>query len=276
VTVGRSLGEDSSLPSVEVRQLDPGECESLFQSLEDTPETVIASHQLRHGLCNVYVEGGTGRPDAVVLRPFHPRDELVGFGSDIESLGRILRSLPNWSCVNVDDGTAHLLGPILEAGLRRPVRYTVDVYHTLDRPVMLGPHESVRYLRDEDLDLLTVAPTDIQEACLGCGTFERLLEAGIVAGAVINEELVAVGSTWATSVRYADLAVVTFEPWRGRGLATACAALVAAAIQRSDRVPVWSTGEHNVASLHAARKLGFKEVGRRTYVSVVTGEITRG
>ena len=48
--------------------------------------------------------------------------------------------------------------------------------------------------------------------------------------AVIAGELVAVGSTWAMSERYADVAVVTAEPWRGRGLATACAALVAAAI----------------------------------------------
>ncbi len=262
------------MSSAQVRQLDPTACEFLLQSLGDTPETVIASHQLRHGLCNAYTEGGTFRHDAVVLRPFRPNDELVGFGSNAESLGRILRSVPDWSCVNVDDETAHRLGPILEADLGRPVRYVVDVYHALDRSVMLGPNESVRYLSDGDLDLLTAASLDIQEACLGFGTLERLLQAGIVAGAVIECELVAVASTWAVSARYGDLAVVTAEPWRGRGLATVCANLVAKAIQRSNRVPVWSTGEHNVASLRVAQKLNFLEVGRRTYVSVVRGNIT--
>jgi len=34
-------------------------------------------------------------------------------------------------------------------------------------------------------------------------------------------------------------------------------------------VPVWSTGEDNVASLRVARKLGFEEVGRRTYVILI-------
>lgn len=257
------------MSSAQLSQLDPSEYESLFQSLADTPETVIAGHQLRHGLCDAYAEGGSSRHDAVVLRPLHPSDELAGFGSDVESMGRVLRCLPDWSCVNLDDGIARRLGPILETNLGHPVRYIVDLYYTLDRPVVLGSHELVRYVTREDLDLLTAASVEIREACLGFGTFERLLEAGIVAGAVIDGELAAVGSTWAMSARYADLAVVTAGPWRGRGLATACAGLVAAAIQRSNRVPVWSTGEDNVASLRVARKLGFKEGGSRTYVNVV-------
>jgi hypothetical protein len=263
------------MSSAQIRQLDRSECESLFQSLGDTPETVIAGHQLRQGLCDAYVEVGTARHDAVVLRPFRPSDELVGFGTDVESLGRVLRSLSDWSCVNVDDGTARRLGPILEADLGRSVRYIVDVYHTLDRPVVAGSHPSVRYLTGDDLNLLTATSLDIREACLGFGTFERLLEAGVVAGAVIDGELVAVGSTWAMSVRYADMAVVTASSWRGRGLATACAGLVAVAIQRSGRVPVWSTGEDNVASLRVAQRLGFRVAGRRTYVSVDAGDISR-
>jgi predicted GNAT family acetyltransferase len=84
--------------------------------------------------------------------------------------------------------------------------------------------------------------------------------------------LVAVASTWAVSEKYADISVVTAAPWRGRGLATASAGLIATGIQRSGRVPVWSTGEHNVASLRVARKLGFEEVGRLTYVDVIAVE----
>jgi GNAT superfamily N-acetyltransferase len=264
------------MSSALVRQLDPSECESLFQSLGDMPETVIAGHQLRHGLCDAYAEGRSGRHDAVVLRPLHPSDELVGFGSVVESLGRVLLDLPNWSCVNLDDETARRLGPILEADLGRPVHYLMDIYHTLDRPVVAASHPSVRYLTVEDLGLLTAAALDVLGACLGFGTLERLLEDGVVAGAVVDGELVAVGSTWAVSARYADLAVVTVSTWRGRGLATACASLVAAAIQCSGRVPVWSTGEDNVASLRVGRKLGFKEVGRRTYVNLVSGDNAPG
>jgi hypothetical protein len=256
------------MSSDQVRQLDRSECEALIRVLGDTPETVIAVHQLRHGLCEPYAEAGPGRRDAVVLRPSRPSDELVGFGPDVGSLGRVLRGLPGWSCVSVEDGIARRLGPLLEAQLGRPVLYIQDIYHTLQRPVVAGSHPSIRYLTGADLDLLTDAPPDIRAACLGFGTYERLLDTGIVAGAVIGGELVAVASTWAVSEKYADLSVVTAAPWRGRGLVTACAALVVADIRRSGRVPVWSTGEDNIASLRAARKLGFEEVGRRNYVIV--------
>jgi GNAT superfamily N-acetyltransferase len=257
------------MSSAHVRRLEPSECEALIQVIGDAPETVIAVHQLRHGLCEAYAEAESGRHDAVVLRPSRPSDELMGFGPDVESLGRVLRGLPDWSCVCVEDGIARRLGPLLETELGRPVRYLMDIYHTLDRHVVAGSHPSARYLREADRDLLTSAPLDIRGACLGFGTFERLLEGGGIAGAVIEGELVAVASTWAVSERYADLSVVTAGPWRGRGLATACAGLVAAGIRRSGRVPVWSTGEDNVASLRVARKLGFEEVGRRTYVNPI-------
>ncbi len=253
----------------DIRRLEPSECEALIRALGDTPETVIAVHQLRHGLCQAYAEAGAYRHDAVVLRPSRPSDELLGFGPDVESLGRVLRGLPGWSCVCVEDRTASRLGPILESQVGRPIRYIMDIYHTLDGPVVAVSHPSVRNLTGEDLGLLSAAPSGIRGACLGFGTFEQLLEAGAVAGAVIEGELVAAASTWAVSARYADLAVVTAGRWRGRGLATACARLLIAEIRRSGREPVWSTGEDNVASLRVARKLGFKEVGRRTYVNLI-------
>jgi hypothetical protein len=256
------------MSSGQVRRLDPPECEDLVESLGDTPETVIAVHQLRHGLCEAYAEVASGHYNAVILRPSRPSDELLGFGQDVESLGLVVRGLDGWSCVSVEDRIARRLGPILEVQLGRPTRYIMDIYHTLDRSVEPVSHPSVRHMTGEDLDLLTTAPPDIREACLGFGNLERLLDAGIVAGAVIEGEIVAVASTWAVSERHADLSVVTAGPWRGRGLATACAGLVAGGIQRSGRVPVWSTGEDNLASLRVARRLGFQEVGRRTYVLI--------
>jgi hypothetical protein len=201
------------MSSVQVRRLDPSKYEAMIAALGDTPETVIAVHQLRPGLCEAYVEAGPGGDDAVILRPSRPSDELVGFGQDVESLDRVLRGLSDWSCVCVEDGIASRLGPLLEAQLGRPVRYLMDIYHTLERPVVAVSHPSVRYLTGEDLDLLRTAPIDVKGACRGFGTFERLLEAGAVAGAVIAGELVAVASTWAVSEKYADLAVVTAGPW---------------------------------------------------------------
>lgn len=44
------------------------------------------------------------------------------------------------------------------------------------------------------------------------------------------------------------------------------AAIVCRWVQDSGRVPVWSCGEDNLASLRVAQKLGFREVSRRVYL----------
>jgi predicted GNAT family acetyltransferase len=87
-----------------------------------------------------------------------------------------------------------------------------------------------------------------------------------VGGAVIAGEVVATALTAARSRRGADIAVCTREEFRNRGLATAAAALVARRVQPAGQTPVWSAGEHNIASLRVARKLHFVQVSKRTYV----------
>ena len=73
---------------------------------------------------------------------------------------------------------------------------------------------------------------------LGFGSPDGLLSEGVAAGALVDGGLVALACTTARTEKHADLGVVTLEGWRGRGLATACAALVADGILRSGRVPV--------------------------------------
>ena len=69
--------------------------------------------------------------------------------------------------------------------------------------------------------------------------------------------------------------ISVFQPssqWREKGFATAAASRVAQEIQAKGKVPAWSCGEDNIASLRVAQKLGFTEVGRRTYVIPVSPE----
>ncbi len=94
-----------------------------------------------------------------------------------------------------------------------------------------------------------------------------MFDEGVVAGAVVEGDLlVAIAFTHARSTRHADVAVNTLEEWRGRGLATAAASLVAQRLQEAGQRPMWSTGEDNSASLRVAQKLGFTPITRRTYV----------
>ena len=96
-----------------VTRLDPSECQASGMTLVETPETVIAIHLLRRGLCTAHAEGGRDRPAAVVLRSHHLPEELMGFGSDPQAIGRVLRDLQGWTRVNVAADVATRLGPII-------------------------------------------------------------------------------------------------------------------------------------------------------------------
>ena len=95
---------------------------------------------------------------------------------------------------------------------------------------------------------------------------EHLLHNTAVAGAIINNKLVAIAQNYALTEGYGDIGVFTLPEWRGQGLATIAAAQVARWLQQNGRIPVWSCGEHNQASLRVAQKLSFVENGRRVYL----------
>ena len=144
------------------------------------------------------------------------------------------------------------------------VRYYGDIYHVLRDPVARLHHEATRLLTPDDIELVEAAPAEVRGG--GWSSTREMLEEGVVAGAVVKGNLVAIAYTSARSARHADVAVNTLERWRGRGFAAAAASLVARRVQEAGQIPVWSTGEANRASLRVAQKLGFVPIARRTYV----------
>lgn len=259
------------MPSHRPTVLDSAGCDALADRLGDTPEVVIAVHLLRRRLCSAHAVGEPGRPDAVILRYNHLPEEPSAYGTDAGAIWSILRGLSGWTCINVDVGVASRLGLLMEADMGRAVRRVEDVYHTLDRTVAASVHPAARPLGRDDLALLEGAPAEIRAMALGFGSLDGLLPEGVAAGAEVDGGPVALACTTAQTERHADVGVITLEGYRGRGLATACAALVSGIIHRSGRVSVWSTGDDNLASLRVARKLGFREAGRRAYLVPVDG-----
>ena len=240
---------------------------ALADALGDTPETVIALHLLCHpaGLARARVLGSLPHfAAAVVENPAFNPDEPTGFGTDPNALWALLRPLPGWTSVNVAPTVAPALVRLIAAATGRPPRLLDDLYHVPPRPVASFPHPAVRLLGPADAPLLDAVPPDLRPARYP--TAAELLNEGIAAAAVADGALVALAQTGARSPRHADLAVATLPAFRGRGLATAAAALVAAKIQAAGQVPVWSAGETNHPSLRIARTLGFVPVARRTYV----------
>jgi GNAT superfamily N-acetyltransferase len=141
-----------------------------------------------------------------------------------------------------------------------------DVYLILEGPPMRYDHPWVRRLVEDDADLLDRAPEPLRP--LGYSSTLAALSGGIVAGAVTGGNLLGIVSMASSSETYANLAAHTLEPWRGQGIGTAATFLVAREAQLRGLDPVWSAGEDNPGSLRVAQKLGFREIGRRTYVVV--------
>lgn len=251
-------------------QLTPQECLVLADLLGDTPLTVISASRLKQGLCDAYIAGTLPDVNAALVFDAYCSDEPAGFGTDAEALWQLLKATDGWGCINVDTSCAVSLGTLIEADRGTAIRYYDDVCHALLVPVHCYTNEAVRLLTLEDVERLTEAPAEVQGN--GYKTHEIMLTDGIAAGAVVNGNIVAVAHTYAETDLHADIGVSTLEAWRGKGFSTAAASLVAQEIQARGKVPAWSCGEDNFASLRVAQKLGFTEVGRRTYVIPVAPE----
>ncbi len=246
------------------RKASPEERQALARTLGDTPESAIAIHLLARGLAEAYVAGDPTRPDGVIVQGGPDPGELMSFGSDVEVLWELLRLVEGWWCVSVVEPCAEDLGRTIEARTGSGVRYYGDIYHVLRGPVARIHHEAARLLTPDDLELVEAAAVEVRGS--GWDSTQEMLEEGVVAGAVVKGDLVAIAFTHARSTRHADVAVNTLRKWRGRGFATAAASLVAQRLQEAGQIPVWSTGEDNRASLRVAQKLGFTPITRRTYV----------
>ena len=245
-------------------KLTSQECLVLADVLGDTPMTTISASRLKQGMCNAYVAGTLPDVDAALVFDAYCPEEPCGFGTDANALWQLLKATDGWNCVEVDAACAEALGALIEADTGTPIRYYDDVHHALLEPVQHYPNEAVRLLTSEDLERLAEAPAEVQGN--GYKTHEAMITDGIAAGAVIDGNVVAIAHTYAENDLHADIGVSTLEQWREKGFATAAASLVAQKIQAKGKVPVWSCGADNHASIRVAQKLGFTEVARRTYV----------
>jgi len=257
-------GDTPTMDSLSYRLLDPEQYPALAGALGDTPETMSVRHMLDRRACRAYVAGDPSPLAAAVVQSTDFPAEPMGFGPDPQALWRLLQLAEGWTCISVDYPAAAGLGEIMAQARDVPVRYLDDVYHTLTRPVVRFRHPDVRLLTRADYDLLEAAEAEFRGSLWG--STRNLLEEGIIACGIVGGQVVATALVSGCSARYVDIGVYTHPAYRGQGMATAAASLVAEQVQGAGRVPVWSAGAHNTASLRVARKLGFAEVSRRQYV----------
>lgn len=247
-----------------LKLLKPEQHQVLAGVLGDTPETLQSVHMLRRGSCKAYVAGDPARFEGAIVQGIDWPEEPTGFGSDPKVLWALLRLVEGWNCILVPSECAPTLAIILEAEMGCRTRFLDDIAHVLTRPVRVFRDAAVMRLTLTDLQRLESAPQELRAGLWGSP--RELLVEGSIACALVSGEIVASALTAACTDQYAEIGVYTQEAYRGRGYATAAASMVTRAAQEEGLIPVWSAGAHNSASLRVARKLGFEEVSRRTYV----------
>jgi len=239
----------------------------LLAILAENPETVISIHVLTRGDCNIYMSGGQRHRPVAILQSKELPSEPIAFGSDANAIWQQLIDVKGWQCILVDKEVARPLGETISSQLKTRVSFLDDVCHVPQGQVLPFENKSVRRLTPEDLTLLEILPREAQPIGFW-GDLQTSPTEGLVAGAIVEDKVVATCFVAAHGQRYVDIGVYALENYRRRGLATAAASLVARSVQSKGLIPVWSCGSHNVPSLKLARKLGFVEVSRRTYVII--------
>jgi len=233
--------------------------------LVENPETVVSIHVLTRGDYNVYMSSDQRLKSVAILQPKELPSEPTGFGSDANALWQELTQVQGWQCILVDKEVALPLGEIISSRLKTPVSFLDDIYHIPRGQVLPFGNESVRRLVLEDLTLLQTLPPEAQPIGFW-GDLRTSLTEGLVAGAIVEGKVVATSFVAARGQRYVDIGVYVLGNHRRRGLATAAASLAARSVQSDGLIPVWGCGSHNLPSLKLARKLGFIEVSKQTYV----------
>lgn len=238
----------------------------LAKVLPDDPFTFGIRFLLKRGIGEAFV---LGEPEnfvaAVVKQPWVP-DEPFAIGEDAEAIWKLLQRVRGWYCVNVRMDLGPSVARVLERELSLSTKLHGDVYFLLQQPAVSYHHPAVKLLTAADAPLIDRAPPELRGG--GYVSTVQMVTEGIAAGAVLDGRLVSIMVMSGYSERYADIGGHTLEPWRDQGLGSAELYMVSREAQARGLTPVWSTGEDNSQSQRVARKVGFHEFGRRSYVIV--------
>jgi len=251
---------DMSAERPDVWVLREDELARLPAALVEGPATVAVVHGLRTRAAQAWVMGGLPRFSAAVVELGLSPGDLHGFGEATPLVG-LLDRLGQWRSIEVAAEQAGVLTQLLQQRGHR-LRAEVDLIHVPSTPPPTTlAHPLVRLLDDDDLPAVESTPELFSDYQLPF--FRAAVRDRRVAGAMADGKPVGYAASLAAGESYADLGVHVLAPWRGQGIATAAASLVAAALDSRGLVAVWSTSEDNPAARRVADKLGLAEVARR-------------
>lgn len=254
------------MKTIVTRKLKPNQFHLVADLLPDNPDNVQSLHFLTHTpkLTEVITTGKKGHPRSFLIRHQSAYQEPKVYSNVPEDIVSLLQSIKDWCCVLVANNVAKETQKLIEVTFKTKAKPYQDVYFVLKNQVKKIENKNVRLLTLKDLPLIKQAPKKLQGA--GFNSSKEMLQKGVVAGAIIDHKLVAIAHTSAITPKYADIGVFTHPAFRRQGLSSVAVSLVAQKLKQQGITPVWSTGEDNLPSQNLAKKVGFEEIHRNTYI----------
>lgn len=236
----------------------------ICRTIGDTPFSVIPLHDLRRCPVNVALIGSLDNIQALVIQAHFTVEEPSAFGTDARAIAKALATVEGWTCINVAADIAQDLKKVLERQYGYSFRAYGDIYYRLEQslaPLNFDhPQVTIQLLSPDDDFRPAEADAD------GWVYDDNWADGDIVALAIVEDRVVATASMTAWSDVYADVGVYTHSDWRKQGISRALSHRVMDAVQARGLIPVWSTGEDNLASRRVAEKLGMTCYGKRIYL----------
>lgn len=249
-----------------MRRLQPQEFETFIETIGHSPKTAITIHYLRQNLLNVYLIGDVDNFTVAIVQETIFPAEPTGYGSDVRAMWEILSQMKNWEVIDIEPSIADELARLMQSEMSVPIKHYGDIYYQLNQQISHHhPNANIefRLLSLADADMVKASGEEMQS--LSYGSIEASLKQGIIAGAIVDNQLVAMSDSHRAD-KYINVGVITDENWRRKGLSTAAASLVIIEGQKRRLIPVWSAGKDNIASHRVAEKLGFGRVSERVYL----------
>jgi hypothetical protein len=243
------------------REISAGEMRLLAERIGERPQTAIPLNDLIQGRGRAWIAGSLRNWTAAVVQTEMLPREPMAFGTDAEAAIAILAGIDGWTCVEASEVFARRMGERMSSD-GTALNYRRCFYYALHGTLKSKRHPSVRLLDASDSHLFERADPILN---LGEPT-SLVVKRELLAGAVIDGEIVAKAGCYSLSRQYGDVGVATIEAYRRQGLATATATLVMENLLACGVTPVWSTREDNIASQQMALKLGLGQVEGTMYV----------
>jgi hypothetical protein len=244
--------------------LEPGQFETIAETIGDTPFTVTPYFHLRRRTCDVYADDAN-QPHYGAIIPHTPRPDVYLFGANNLEPGDVERVVGFLAGLETVGGYILPVGLVAPLRARRRIDFDVEglcfSYRQAPRDFVVWRPELVRRMDLSDLPQVEGLPQDAGFLHQSYGSAAVLLAEGLSFGVFQADRLVSMAASLVLTPKHCDVGAYTRRRYRSRGYATDCVEALFAHVLARDIHPLWRIGVRQKIAIYFAEKLELDEIG---------------